>query len=347
MPQQTNEHGDWSNAQLRKLGFSRAEIADFSVNINPIGPSPTVQTAVTEHNIHSYPERYAETLTAHLAEFCRVCPDEVLVSNGATELLWSIVRAFAKHGSTLCCVEPTFSEPRLAAQALGITTDSVWQEVDGNLDHKILHSRLTSTSPDLVYICTPNNPTGTHIDRTKLIELIKQSSSVFILDESFLSLSRHHAEAHLPHPENCLRVRSLTKDLGIASLRLGYVLGSRRYIQQLKKLQPPWSVNGVAQAAGLAGLDSWSHVERCRDILLGKGEELATHLRGLGLQPLPSSTIFQLVRIKNVPHVVAECQRAGVLVRDCSSFGLPNYIRLCARQSSDQLRLVQALGATL
>ncbi len=342
-------HGDVSEVELHRLGYSRGDVVDFAVNVNPLGCSAVVRQAIADAAVVSYPERYAETLANVLADHNEVGAEQVLVGNGATELIWAIVRWCTASGvpePRLCCLEPTFSEARRAAEAHGLPVTGIWADERTGFcyDWEVVARELERLRPSLVYVCLPNNPTGHHSDRSQILSLAEANPRCrFLLDESFLALSKQHAERTLPHPANVVRVRSLTKDLGIAGLRLGYVLGSRQVIESLRQLQPPWSVNAAAQAAGLAGLQHWALVEAAREELLRLNAELSGHLRYLGLPCLNSSSVFQLVEVGDAAHVARQCLRQGVLVRDCSSFGLSRYIRVCARPHQDQQRLLRAL----
>jgi histidinol-phosphate aminotransferase len=139
-----------------------------------------------------------------------------------------------------------------------------------------------------------------------------------------------------------LIVRSMTKDFALAGLRLGYGIASKEVINTLKKVRPPWNVNSAAQQAGIAALGSAGHMKKCGP-LINKGRDyLLAQLKSLGYQVLPTATNFFLVRVGNAGKYRQGLLARGSLVRDCSSFGLPGYIRIAPRRMQDCRSLIAA-----
>jgi histidinol-phosphate/aromatic aminotransferase/cobyric acid decarboxylase-like protein len=341
-------HGDVAPAQLLELGLDPSQVIDFAVNINPLGYGPAVAHALATADALAYPERHSETLTRALAAKAGVASESVLVGNGATCLIWSWLRTFSQPGDILHVLEPTFSEARNAANRHALrVTDSWASAAEGFVWNWVQVAKdVQALRPRLLYLCHPNNPTGLPTGRAAISELARANPHTWVmLDESFLSLSQFHEELHAPIPEeNVFRLRSLTKDHGIAGVRLGYLLGSAEHLRQLKEQQPPWTVNAYAQRAGLASLSDEAHVTSSRDALLGLRAELSAGLGRLGIACVQSSTLFVMANVRRATFVTKACLARGILVRDCSSFGLPEYIRLCARPSVEQARLLKVLS---
>ncbi len=153
--------------------------------------------------------------------------------------------------------------------------------------------------------------------------------------------------AGAPPAPRVLLLRSMTKDYGLAGLRLGYALGPASLIEQLQRAAQPWSVNAAAQAAGLAALADNAHLEAGRRLVREVGAYLRRELARLGLVLRPSAANFWLVRVPNAAWLRQRLLDEGIVVRDCASFGLPGYIRLGARPLDDCARLVTALGRLL
>jgi histidinol-phosphate/aromatic aminotransferase/cobyric acid decarboxylase-like protein len=160
--------------------------------------------------------------------------------------------------------------------------------------------------------------------------------------DSATTQSDADVDGHMP--PNVLRLRSLTKAHGLAGLRLGYALARRHILAPLRLLQPPWSVNALAQAAGLAVLADTEHLQQTRTRWHAAKRELVGALVEIGLAPVPSAVPFFLVRVPNAARVRERLLHRGLLVRDAASFGLVDHLRICARGPSDNRRLVQALA---
>jgi histidinol-phosphate/aromatic aminotransferase/cobyric acid decarboxylase-like protein len=162
----------------------------------------------------------------------------------------------------------------------------------------------------------------------------------FLVDEAFLGVSENHAEASVEHPPNVVRIRSLTKELAIPGLRLGYLVGAREAVERLRAVEPPWSVNQAAQAAGLAALGV---VATVRERWLEARRALTFELETAGFVVVPSLAPYVLVRVRDARATTQRCLERGVLVRDGSSFGLPDFVRVGARPAVDRARLLEAL----
>jgi histidinol-phosphate/aromatic aminotransferase/cobyric acid decarboxylase-like protein len=218
--------------------------------------------------------------------------------------------------------EPTFSE---FAAALGDAT---------------MASRPGEA--DVIYLCNPNNPTGTC---TPLAEIAARAAdrpqTCFVLDESFLSLSERAGEAHTPMPRNVVRVRSLTKDHALPGLRVGYLIAAPELAAAIDAARPAWSASAPAQAAAIAACAHTGFVADSRRRLLADRDRLVFALRNRGHSPQPSSTHFFLLPTENATALQARLIERGVLVRDCTSFGLPHHVRIAARP--DYAKLLEAL----
>ncbi len=341
-------HGDVAEHELQALGLSRAEVVDFAVNINPYGPPPGLAEHLAACDVSRYPDRHCRALLDALSEHTASLRAKICVGNGASELLWAAIRTWCPRGGKLLTVEPTFSEALSAAKSQHAQVVQCWLDAaDGfapNLQR--LREWLQRERPNLVYLCQPNNPTGQYWQPAGLVALARCFAEVtFVLDEAFLALSEYHGDAGFTWPDNIVRIRSLTKDLAIAGLRLAYALADECRAAALTAQLPPWNVNTLAQAAGVYGLQHWQHVEQCRSALLADRSNLEAGLKQRGFHVLSSTTIFVLVRVQNAAVVRAECLKQGVLVRDCTSFGLPEWLRLCARPETDRARLFAAFEA--
>jgi len=346
-------HGGVGASELSRSGFSRAALLDLSVNVNPWGPHPAVARAVRQAALDQYPEPHAILARAALAQFCGVATERVVVGHGSTELLWAAVAMFRGSTRPLLVVGPTFSEPGLAAQAHAVP----WQEFrcserdDFALDLVALSRAIAACDAAAVYLCQPNNPTGGVAPANVLCELFEaHPARVFVLDQAFLSLSTRHADAAVSFPDNVLCVRSLTKEHALAGLRVGYALGAPTLLARLEAQRPSWMVSTLAEAAIAAACEQPAYVAEVRERMLQGAAELAAGCRALGMHVVPSAAPFFTAR---VPNQSADSlrerllERHGVVVRSCSSFGLPDHVRLAGCAEPERIRALAALGFEL
>ena len=199
----------------------------------------------------------------------------------------------------------------------------------------------------LIFLCNPNNPTGTLLsadDIRKLAQAVPRA--MIVVDEAYRPfVDDPPPTTLLLDCGNVVLLRSLTKDCALAGLRLGYALAPGDVCAALDRVRPPWSVNAVAQAAGLAAIRDLAHLERARAEVRQARVYLTAALSQLSYRVLPSTANYLLVDVGNAAPVRARLLKHGVCVRDCTSFGLPEYVRIGLRPVADCRRLTAAFAA--
>ncbi len=342
------DHGGTDEHELRELGLSPGEVLDFSVNVNPYGPSVAMVRAIREAAIDRYPDPRARRAREALALACGVDVTEVIVGSGAADLLWTIARSLLRPGATGLVVEPAFSEFRAAA-AFAEARVLEWRASarDGfRIDGGAIANLAREAGADVLYLCAPSNPTGASFSARALAALAGAvAESIVVVDQSFLSLSDDHADLAVRLPANVVCVRSLTKDHAIPGVRLGYAVASPNVVERLERSRAAWSISSAAAAAAIVAAGSQDFVAECRAKLAVDRERLAAALRSLALDPVPSVAPFLLVEVGRARELRRRLlARHAILVRDCGSFGLPGFIRLAARPALEVDRLVTALA---
>ncbi len=346
-------HGGLPAEELRALGLDPDAILDFSVNTNPFGPSPRALAAVREADVTRYPDPAATQLRASLSDALGVPADHLLAGNGVVELIWLTARAYLAPGDCALVVGPTFGEYAQASQAAGAEVIGCDAAADDafTIDLSAVEALLTAHRPQVAYLCNPNNPTGTFVTPAALAPLIQRfQETLFLVDEAYLSFMNQPEEARscisLGMPHNLLVVRSMTKDCAIPGLRLGYAVGQPEPLASLQSQQPPWTVNALAQAAGVAALGDPEHVTRSLAGVQEAKAYLIEALTRLGLRPLPSHTNFLLIPVGDGAAFQRALLHEGCYVRDCASFGLPQYVRIGVRTLPECRRLAAAIERT-
>ncbi|MEL6179058.1 MAG: histidinol-phosphate transaminase, partial [Myxococcota bacterium] len=338
--------------ELRTLGLDAEALLDFSVNTNPYGPHPAVLAAVRNAPVDHYPDTSALRVREAIAARLGRRPEEVVVANGAADLIWSVLRVLLSGPqSTLLVVEPTFCEARLAAVSAGARVIPLWTQPGDHfaLSFQVLTTQVEHHQAQAVYLCSPNTPTGVSQAVGEVSAWAKAHPDVaLLLDQSFLSLSSHHADLEFAMPDNVVCVRSWTKDHAIAGVRLGYGVMRSEWAARIERNRPAWTTSSMAQAAALAALEQESFVLESWLRLLQDRLAMERRLDALGLEVTPSSTLFMLVQVGQATVVRDRMLRDHqILVRDCTSFGLPHHLRLCARSADAVERLCTALDTVL
>jgi histidinol-phosphate aminotransferase len=340
-------HGGMSLSELRSLGLQAEEVIDFSANINPLGVSPAVKKAVAELDVSSYPDPECQDLRQALAQKTGVTTKNILVGNGSTELVHLVTRACLADGGCAVVLTPTFGEYQLACHLVGVAPALMWAKDVDSFCWNVAEIRqgLVKIKPQLVFLCNPNNPTGLYLDKEAVQQIAKAAMpGVLVIDEAYLPfVEKSWDSTSLLETDNVVLLHSMTKDHALAGLRLGYAMARMELIDRLKLCQPSWSVNIAAQVAGLAALADHGHVTRARKLVTEAKAYMYAALGELGLRALPSDANFLLIEVSSAGTVRLKLLQRRLCVRDCASFGLPQYIRVAVRSLPECRRLVASL----
>lgn len=301
------------------------------------------QTAAYRH----YPDPESRLARGRLAEFAGVLPTHIDVAPGAAELVWTLTRAVLRASDVALVWKPCFSElehavagvdGRLVSHWFG--NESVEREVGRFFDAVARHR------PNLAYLCAPTCPRGQWIPAELLRDGMRGApQTTFVVDQSYLSLSAHATELATRFPDNVVLLRSLTKELGLPGVRVGYAVMNPALRARLQSQRPFWPVGAHAQAVLEVYLECAPALTARREQLLTSANELTRSLLGLGLSPVPEDTHYLTVNVARGLHpndahsVAAGLLARGIAVRDCTSFGLPDHVRVVAHP--EQQRLVE------
>jgi histidinol-phosphate aminotransferase len=350
-------HGARDYGELARLGLEPEAVSDFSANSNPYGPHPAVleavRAAVAGPTLQRYPDRACLALRQAIAAAEGVSPDSILPTNGASELIQLVALAFVAPGSRQLILAPTFGEYGRAIHLVGgLARECRPAGADLRFEIEALVETIRAWQPAGVWLCTPNNPTGQQLaadDLARLRAADPDQRMLWVIDESYRYFGadsrRQAAVSGQPLSQNLIVIRSLTKEHGLAGLRLGYALAQPARCEALRAVQPPWSVNSLAQAAGVAALQprviAWR--ERSLAQLHGHAARLWSALAALGYHVLPSDTPYTLVEVGQAAAFRRALLEQGCLVRDCASFGLPDHIRIAAQRPEENERLIATM----
>jgi L-threonine-O-3-phosphate decarboxylase len=335
-----------------------SKVLDYSASINPLGPPRGVllvlsvllrlETHQGPSPIAHYPDPACPALVLRIAGQHGVDPPQVVVGNGASELIHALPWAFGCR--RVAIVEPTYTEYLRASLLAGAEVEH-WL-AEGN---NFVPEPFDPADADLVWLCNPNNPTGQLWPRGQLEPwMAAHPRTLFALDESFLPFLPDEAEQSLipaiPRLPNLIVIRSLTKVYGLAGLRLGYAVAAPECADRLRSHLPPWSVNAFAQAAGDVALQEVSFLSQTREWLSQQSPLLRTRLAGCSccVEPVPGQANFVLLRLRGATSAWATQRllKRGLAVRDAANFiGLDGqYIRVAVREAADNQRLVRDLA---
>jgi len=262
------KHGANPSKVYANLGIERpTDVVDFSENVNPAGPPKIIQEVWAElaAKITSYPDPDGEPFLSAAAAFHDVEKASIFVGNGAAELLAFVAERY--RGGKAIVVHPTFSEYEATLAAKEVDVIRVLSTEENGFKLPIDQIKAAMESASVLYLCTPNNPTGIMPERDDLVNIIRfgaENNCDIVLDEAFIDFideSRSFISELSENPHVTI-IRSMTKMYAIPGIRLGYVLAHPAIINEIKALAPHWNVNGVAAHIGALCLDADKYRER-------------------------------------------------------------------------------------
>jgi len=330
------------------MGIAPEMILDFSVCTNPFMPPPRIkEMQLGDVAIEQYPDSLATELRQHLSVRLKVSPDNIMVGSGTTELIRLVALAYFRQGDSVLILEPTYGDYGVASQIAGVKLiKQQMKAIDGfALCLEETAGLIRQNHPRAVFLCNPNNPTGRYLAQAE-IEIVLDSigDSLLVLDEAYLSfVEQSWPSTGLISRGNVVILRSMTKDYGLAGLRLGYAVACREIIDNLRRVCPPWNVNAVAQKVGILVLDDDEYLKHTRHKIKEARQYLVNGLVQLGFQPLPSDTNYFLIKVGDARSFRTGLLKHGIQVRDCNSFGLPEYVRIAPRTIAECQKLIDSI----
>ncbi len=338
-------HGAIDFGELTRRGIEPDRVIDFSTNVNPFGPSPRVREAVCKAVLDRYPDRDCLQLRQVISAYERVAIERILVGNGSSELLQSFAQLFLQPGDEALIVGPTYAEYERASRLAGARIEhcravpeqrfaTPFESVESSLRRQ----------PKVAFICNPNNPTGQWIDRRVLSSwIMSYTDTQFIIDESYIEFTDAAVSITKEQHPNLSVLRSMTKSYALAGLRLGYAIADPQVIHHLRQRRVPWSVSSPAQAAGIAAIEDQAYLHCCLTQLQEAKYELLSKLVSRRFEIVPSAANFFLLRVDDACATRERLLAQHLLVRDCTSFGLPTHVRIAVRNRDENSLLLAAL----
>ena len=311
---------------------SSEEILDFSASLNPYPPKNDWDPLSV--SISEYPDDSFYELKRSIAVNFRCDPEEICVGNGSIEVIRSYFHAVLNSGEKVAVDKHTFGEYNLSVILAG-------------------GSCVDLNSPDYSarVICNPNNPTGFLIHKGEMLEIAREeyeNGRLLFLDEAFMDLSDTNETLIGCRQPGTFISRSITKSFAVPGIRFGFGIGEPDLIEKIEIVRTPWTVNSFAVAYCIEAMKHYGELEYSRKMIMTEKEWLYNRFEDLGLEYLPSSTNFVLLKC---PVPASEFTNSlldyNIFVRDCTSFGLPYHIRIAVRKKDENMQLMEAVESCL
>ncbi|GGA08209.1 histidinol-phosphate aminotransferase [Paenibacillus marchantiophytorum] len=337
----------------RELGIEK--VIKLASNENPLGPSPLALAAIQDYlsDIHRYPDADTVDLRAAIAKKYQFTSDEVLVTNGADELITLISEAFLEPGDEIVVPSPTFSEYEFGANLMGTHVVEVPLREDYSYDIQDILAAVTAKTK-LLYICSPNNPTGTYMKKQDLHQLVDQLPAhvLVIFDGAyshFVTADDYCDGLELVKAGYPIIVtQTFSKIYGLAGIRVGYGIASPSILQHIRQVKEPFNVNALAQVGAVAAILDDEHVQATRNLNALEREKLYENLQALGIHFTRSMSNFVLIDLgPEAKSIYDKLMCKGIIVRYGAGWNLPNHVRISIGSAEEQEAFLIALREVL
>lgn len=298
-----------------------------------------------------YPDFSSLHFHQRLADFSCWNADGVIAGNGSNELIQALLMVTIGAGKRVLINEPTFALYRQITTVLGGEVLSVPLTPELVFDVKALKTLMQSTDPEVVIICSPNNPTGCVMESSDLASVLKNTRGLVVVDEAYFEFSRQSAVPLLSQHKNLVVLRTFSKAMALAGLRVGYLLAAPELVCEVAKAVLPYNLNIVSQTAAEVAVEMYeAALLPLVQTIISERERLYRELNNIeGLSPVRSQANFMVVRSAVEPkRVFRELLRRDILIRDVSGYPmLKDFFRISVGTPDENDVLIGALGEIL
>jgi len=336
------------------------EMIDFSISTNPFGAPETALESIRGHLnlVKHYPDPDPEWLLEALAKSAGVKPNNVILGNGSTELIYLFNEVFLEDGYEAVIPVPSFSEYKAAIEKFGGNMTFLLCDSSKNFQLNVKELENTiSKKTRVIFLCNPNSPTGVLYDKADILRIIRfaaERNVLVFLDEDYIDFvndgKRYSMAEYVNEYNNLFVLRSLTKFFGLAGLRIGYGIGAPELVNAMNNVKMPWSINSLAMFATEAAINDVEFIKKSRFLVSQSRKEMLEMFKSIPwLKVHPSETNFLLVKIIRGDLTSTQIKEAlakkGLLIRDCKDFdGLDNrFFRVTVRRPEENKKLIEQI----
>jgi histidinol-phosphate aminotransferase len=319
-----------------KREYELDKIVKLASNENPLGPAPEVIETIKSEaaNVYLYPDSDSRDLKELLSKHYNLPAERIFIGNGSDEILDLLMTLLLKNGGQVIQGDPAFIKYELAVISRG--GKSIKIPLDDNHRHQLDEMAAAVTDDvKVIFICNPNNPTGTMLSRKEIEDFLEKISDdiLVVVDQAYIEYVTSEdyfdgVELLAQYP-NLFLMRTFSKAYGLAGMRIGYALGNARLIDYLNRIRGPFNVNRMAQQAAVTAFEAVDHLKKCQEVNKTEKEYLYQEFSEMGLEYIETETNFMMVDTGlDAVEVFKELQQKGVIIRPGNQFGMESWIRV-------------------
>ena len=299
---------------------------------------------LAELPVNRYPDPEALGVRTSLSRTVGFPTDGILLGNGSDEIIQMIIEVFGGKSGCVLVPSPTFSMYRITSLILGKEVREVELDENFDIDLEPTLEMIRAEDPDIVFLATPNNPTGNSFSEEKVLEILETSAGAVVVDEAYCDFSKKSYVPHIEKYENLLVLRTMSKT-GFAGARLGMLFAHPQVVSEVNKARLPYNINSLSQQIMSFALEHSEIIERKIELILSERERLRGALGKIDdLHIYPTDANFFLVRVQDADFLFTELVKSDILVRRFEGKGrLGDCLRITVGTREENDRLTEAL----
>jgi histidinol-phosphate aminotransferase len=333
----------------QELGIK--EVIKLSSNENPLGVSPLAKEAIVQYisDLHRYPDANTNRLREAIGTHYQVDKGQIIIGNGADEIITLISETFLESGDEIIIPTPSFSEYEFGANLMGAHVIKIALNDKFEYDLNSILKAITNKTK-LIYLCSPNNPTGTYIAQSELDSFFEKlpKQVIVVFDGAYSQYATNEDYSNglefVKNGQPIIVIQTFSKIYGLAGIRVGFGIASSEIINNLHKVREPFNVNSLAQVAAEAAINDVYHVEESKRVNFEGRNFLYESFKDMGFSYIQSMGNFILVDFGQDAHPIYDALlRKGIIVRYGGVWGLQNYLRITIGTERENNALITAL----
>lgn len=347
-------HGGNIDELSRSFNLDKDKLIDFSANINPLGINKNVKEVIIKSldEVERYPDITYFNLKSAISEFEGVENKNLILGNGAAEVIFNLVRAI--RPKKVLIPAPTFGEYEEAALSVNSEIKYYYLKEEKNwiIDEEI--NSYINDDIDMVFICNPNNPTGTLTSKEAIINIIKKAkltNTIVAVDESFLDflkeVENYSVISLIKEYDNLFIIKSMTKLFAIPGMRIGYgICKNKDILSKIESVSVPWNINVLAEKVAIFSLKDKEYIDRTISYIEEEKAYLSKELNKFNdIKVFDPAVNFIMFKLEKEIDLKLELMKENIIIRSCSNYeGLSNkYYRVAVRKREENIKLIKAL----
>ena len=284
---------------------------------------------VSKLTLNRYPDPNALDFRSEVSKYANIPVENIMAGNGSDELIGIILNTFVGKGDYVVTHGPTFAMYKIYTEITGGAYKEVPSKDNYEIDVDGIIAKANAHRAKVVFLCTPNNPTGAVISKGDILKVAQEVNAMVVVDEAYFEFGGESVLSEIKQKNNLIVMRTLSKGIGVAGLRLGYLCANKQVIDFLSRVKPPYNLNAISQAVGITVLKNSGTFTKNIGYLLNQRESLFTQLQELpNVKVYPSQGNFILISTPLAPVLVNALENKGIKVRLFSEGTLKDHIRV-------------------